>query len=176
MKLIAITAADNDALAFIKALYETSFPLAERRAWGQLVSMIGNGQMEVGIVSDGYIYVGFAIWWQIEEWFYLEHFAIDPALRGQQYGSRVMEMFLEKASRKLVLEVEHANNVDSQRRIAFYKKLGLDVVQIEYYQPPYIKDGSPIAMHLMVGEKIIDLYKFQKLVGTIKEKVYEQFY
>ena len=176
MKFIDVKRDDHDTLSFIKPLYETSFPKTERRDWSKLVKMLDNGQMQMDVIKDEEVYVGFIVWWRIGEWHYLEHFAVNPILRGQQYGRRIMEMFLNKYGGRLVLEVEYANDVDSQRRIEFYKRLGLEIIGLEYYQPPYTKNGKPIAMHLMTGEKETDLFNFKEVVDLIRRKVYEQFY
>jgi len=176
MQLITITQKTDEALLFIQPLYESIFPVYERRDWQKLISMLDNGQMEVMLIKVEKTYVGFIICWKIGDWCYLEHLAIEPSLRGNQFGSRVIELLLKKSKGRLVLEVEHANDTESQRRILFYERLGIAVVPQHYKQPPYSKDGQPIPMHLMTGENNLDLELLKGLIENIRTTVYEQFY
>lgn len=94
------------SLPFIQHLYETSFPLSERRTWDKVVELINHHPMQLLAINDDALLIGFAILWQAGDWKYLEHFAIDPSLRGKHYGSRVIQLIIETSRRRLVLEVE----------------------------------------------------------------------
>lgn len=62
-------------------------------------------------------------YWTMGDFYYIEHFAIDPSLRNGGYGKRVLEMIKKQLKGPIVLEVEEPNDEMSTRRIHFYKRL-----------------------------------------------------
>jgi GNAT superfamily N-acetyltransferase len=44
----------------------------------------------------------FIFWWDCGEQIYIEHLAINPALRGQNHGSRLLAAFCETAGRPVI--------------------------------------------------------------------------
>lgn len=171
-----ILEAEHPSLLFIQTLYEHSFPIRERREWQQLLSLLPNSSMQLNVVMDAGAYIGFVIGWTIGNWHFVEHFAIDPALRGKQYGSRVLQLLVEHAQRRLILEVEPAHDATAQRRIHFYERNGFLLAPLPYWQPPYRLGESPIPMQLMSMPAITSAHELADIASTIKATVYEAFY
>ena len=74
------------------------------------------------IVEDGKP-VGMISYWDMGDFYYIEHFAIDPSLRNGGYGKRVLESIQTKLQGPIVLEVEEPTEEMRIRRINFYKRL-----------------------------------------------------
>ncbi|WP_332367848.1 GNAT family N-acetyltransferase [Spirosoma telluris] len=69
--------------------------------------------------------VGFIIYWQWPDVLFIEHFAIDPALRGQQFGQQALAQLVRTDYTHVILEVERPEDETSQRRVRFYERQGL---------------------------------------------------
>lgn len=144
-----IAAADLDLL---KQLYEESFPAEERRDWQLIVSPVSDGCPRLfEIIADGHL-AGMLTLWQFEHFAYVEHLAVDPALRGKGIGSEAMRLLMEKIGMKpVVIEIEPpvADKPMTVARHDFYRKLGFDTISTDYIQPPYAPSLPEVPMHLM---------------------------
>lgn len=161
---------------FIRSLYECSFPPYERRHWEQLLSMLSLSNMQVIVAKQEDAPIGFAIYWQIEGWFFLEHLTVHPQQEGKGYGSQLMQWLLQQSCNQLLLETELSTDEISQRRIQFYEKLGLQIAPFFYQQPPYRRGETTPAMHIMSAPEIEDEKLFQQLTTAICKQVFEAFY
>ena len=169
----------HEQLPFAQSLYESTFAWHERRNWQQLLALLGEPDMNFGVILKQAMPgepVGFVIWWEFGEWLYVEHMAIEPDVRGEGYGKQVITYLAHLSGNKLVLEVDLPNSINAERRIGFYEGLGLVVCPITYIQPPYRKGEAPTPMSLMSMPSITDKTIFNKLTALIKEQVYERFY
>ena len=72
------------------SLYESSFPPNERRTRADhLLALQDTDFLPLGAVEDGRLLADVFVW-QTEDFVYLEHFAVQPSLRGQGTGSRIL--------------------------------------------------------------------------------------
>lgn len=176
MQLRPVKTPDDPALSFIKLLYEDAFPFSERRLHSQFMALLEEPAMELALVEDEGQAIGFVIWWQLGEWHFVEHIAVDPAQRGRQYGAKVMKLLLELSGNRLVLECEREHDVDSGRRVRFYERLGFVAMPVVYVQPPYRYGESTVPM-LLMSIPAIDVEEVAlSIAETIKKAVYEQYY
>jgi ribosomal protein S18 acetylase RimI-like enzyme len=120
--------------------------------------------------------VGFAIWWEMDNWYYIEHMAIDATIRNKGYGKLVMAYLAEFSGNRLVLETSLPDNANAKRRIHFYERQGLVACKFAYVQPPYRHGEALAPMLLMSMPPITDRATFNNLTTLIKEQVYERFY
>ncbi len=141
----------------------------------QVMYLLAHPPMQLHLIRDGLQKVGFAIRWQLGAAWYLEHFAVDAALRGQQYGSRVLREILAASPDQLVLEVEPPFDDMSQRRIRFYERHGLLLAPFTYHQPPYRRQEPPVLMRLMSRPAIVLEAEMALIARTISETVYEPY-
>lgn len=156
-------------LSFIKDLYEGAFPIEERREWTSLLSLLNHPAMQLDLISEEERPIGFIIWWMIHDWLFIEHFAISSEIRGGGYGGSVMRHYLEMANGKMLLEVEPPFTIDAERRISFYEKLGLTLLDVSYEQPSYVEKGVYYPMLLMGTAEQKD---FTPLIAALKAHVY----
>ncbi|PTS99271.1 hypothetical protein DBR11_12700 [Pedobacter sp. HMWF019] len=174
LNFLKITDRKDEHLSFVKALYQSAFPVQERREWPVLLSMISSGaEMQVELVTDQEQPVAFVIWWQISDWLFIEHLAVSTAERGKNYGSRIMSHYLDAAKGNMLLEVEPPLSEEAQRRISFYERLGLYLLDYVYEQPSYRERGVVYPMRLMgTHQNLPEKPVFNNLVQQIKAKVY----
>lgn len=100
---------------------------------------IANSQKLLGLLTT----------WHFEEFIYIEHFAIDPTLRSQGYGSEALKAFIHEHGKPIVLEAEPPTDALSIRRIRFYERIGLTLYNFPYMQPAYTEDSHPVELRLM---------------------------
>jgi len=170
---IKLTDESLPELSFIKKLYEEAFPLQERRDWASLLGLLNHQDMQVDLLAAEESPVGFIIWWEIQDWRFIEHFAISSEVRGKGYGAEVMRYYLDVFEGKMLLEVEPAITPDACRRISFYEKMGLSLIDVAYRQPCYIEENRSYPMHLMAKPSFV-AQDFKKLIGEVKNKVYKK--
>jgi ribosomal protein S18 acetylase RimI-like enzyme len=175
MRFIQINQPSDPSLTFIRNLYETSFPLYERRTWENFLLALSSPDMQLFLLTEEHA-AGFVITWKLEDFLYIEHFAISPNLRGKQYGGKVLDSILALSNGKVILEVEHEHDEDSKRRISFYTRKGFHKAFFTYMQPPYRNDAPSHPMLIMAVPEISTEEEFKKITDLIRMQVYEQFY
>lgn len=161
---------------FIRSLYEYAFPVYERRKWEQLLSVLSLKNMQVMVAKQDDTSIGFAIYWQIHGWYFLEHLAVHPDYEGKGFGSEMMQWLLEQSGNQLLLETELPTDEVSTRRIRFYQKLGLQIAPFFYQQPPYRRGETTPAMHIMSAPIISKEAVFNQITIAIRQQVFEAFY
>lgn len=97
---------------------------------------------------------------------FVNYLAVAPARRGFGVGSRLLDFAWGSGVERLatsgrpqaalIWEVEIPELADQpqermrrERRIGFYRRLGGEVIELDYRQPPLQPGTEPIAMHLM---------------------------
>ena len=93
--------------------------------------------------------LGLLTTWHFEDFIYIEHFAIDPTLRSQGYGSEALKAFIHEHGKPIVLEAEPPTDAFCIRRIRFYERIGLTLYDFPYMQPAYTEDSHPVELRLM---------------------------
>ena len=172
---------DEADYAFVEKLMLTAFPQGERRDTVQqreysdhnprfCNNIIGENDNEKGTGKD----IGMISYWTMGDFYYIEHFAIDPGLRNGGYGKRVLEMIKKQLKGPIVLEVEEPEDEMSTRRIHFYERLGFTLHRKPYMQPPYRKGDSGLPMFLMTYGDIDMESNFEKVKKTLYKEVYGQ--
>ena len=142
-----VTSSQDTYLPFVEQLYREAFPARERRHWSEVLTLIDKQEdMFVEVFTDGDQAIGFMVYWMFGEYCFIEYLAIDPAMRGLQYGGRVMERSIKK---RVLLEVEPPVTPDAIRRIRFYERAGLHVLKVPYRQPSYNDSSVFYDMRLM---------------------------
>jgi GNAT superfamily N-acetyltransferase len=153
--MIELARPEADDLETLRRIYTASFPTDEQRPWQLVVTPRLPGCPALyAIVSNGAT-VGLITLWQLAEVCYVEHFAVAPELRGTGIGSACMALVTAQYG-CVVLEVEPPQDGDSEadRRIWFYERCGLHLLDYDYTQPPYTPQSRPVKLRLMASAHI----------------------
>lgn len=130
-------------------LYEASFPPCERRSERDCAAVLGDDRLHAECVFDGERFAGLIFWWQAGDgWAYLEHLAVDPALRGRSYGARMLRDLRARVGR-VVLEIEPPEDDISRRRRGFYERNGFVYNAYDYIHPSYSQPPRPHRLVVM---------------------------
>lgn len=173
IKFQPISTSDVQHYKFMEELLTAAFPPEEYRELESLreyTDRIGNFQNN--IIFDDDIPIGFITYWNFSQFYYVEHFAINPALRNGGYGKKVLEHLCKEITLPIVLEVEKPVEEMAKRRINFYTRHGFTLWQKEYEQPPYKKGDDFLPMYLMVHGNL----QCGKDFDEVKNKIYKEVY
>lgn len=84
--------------------------------------------------------------WEIEDFLYIEHFAVKEEYRNGGYGGMLLDALLAEKKRPMVLEVELPEDALTRRRIGFYERAWACVQQLSLFAAAHAKGaGSPAA-------------------------------
>ena len=115
--------------------------------------------------------LGLLTTWEFADFIYIEHFAIDPALRSQGYGSEALKAFIHEQCKPLVLEAEPPTDEMTRRRIRFYERIGLTLYDYPYTQPAYTEESLPVELRLM-GTIDTEATPLDRVSDTLHREVY----
>lgn len=174
MELLRIQSAENTYTEGIIRLYTEAFPVEQRRSPAALKQLMEcNSKFHCNAVLMNSELIGFFNYWNFEDFFFVEHIAIEPPLRGHKLGEKMISLARASADVPLVLEAETVEYSDwSSRRIEFYRRLGFEIVPQPYAQPPYEAGGEYITLHLMSDAPAFAATHFDRIKKTIYSEVY----
>jgi GNAT superfamily N-acetyltransferase len=164
MQIIWIKNENNPFFQAFWEIYESAFPLCERRSLEEQIRIFADKTYFLDAWIKNEMVLGFIGWWHCEKLRFIEHYAINPAYRSQGYGSLFLSEWIGQDALPVILEIEPAVDEISRKRQLFYRKLGFKNNAIEHYQPPYHK-----------GEKSLKLWLMSYL-HEISSSCYEKFY
>lgn len=164
---------DNQMLALIKPLYMDSFPEEERRPWPELTALLQseNPLIRLVLIRSRSRLAGFMTLWNLGEAVYIEHFAIDPALRGRGIGGRALREVVGATDKPIVLEAEPAaTSLQARQRIEFYQRNGfIAFADYPYIQPAYAQGLPEVELTLMATSADLDL---PCITSALHQRVY----
>lgn len=165
-----IMQSDDRDLAALVTLYELSFPEEERRELIQLKKLIDSTEeMYLNVVLFENKVAGLFVYWKLNGFYYLEHLAVQPELRNQKLGARVLDWAAQNLQGIRLLEVEPDTTEMAARRIGYYKRNGYDILTKAYVQPSYRTDEEACELWIMGNESTTNLSDF---IEQIKETAY----
>lgn len=166
---------DDASFNFFTHLYNLSFPKKERRAISNIYYLLeNNNKYNVKlIVADGQS-VGLLCYWDLNDFIFAEHIAIDHNLRNKGIGTDALNLFMSNTTKPIILEIELQKDDITKRRWEFYKRLGFTIWEdIFYEQPPYHETTSSVEMKLLTKGNLDLSINYDKIKGKIYREVYK---
>lgn len=169
-----ITTADRELYTFLERLMTGSFPSDEYRDLDELRDFTDHRPHFYNnvVLNDG-TPVGLLSYWDFDDFYYAEHFAIDPTQRNGGYGKAVLQHLCKSLDKPIVLEVEIPEGEMAQRRIGFYQRNGFVLWDNKYRQPPYKPGDSYLPMRLMAYGPLDSRKDYNRVVQRIYRDVYK---
>ena len=87
MEYLQIKEFDSPQWKKVWELYESSFPLAERRKEEDHIRACSDSRFSPVSVWENDELIGLLFYWEWDSYRYLEYLAVNPKLRGQGFGS-----------------------------------------------------------------------------------------
>lgn len=175
IKLRRITSPEDADFKKLAELYTEAFPPEERRNIPQLEKLLQQ-QPDMyynAIECDGQL-AGLFVYWNFQDFWYLEHLAVYADMRNKKIGQQVLDFVRDNLPGSRLLEVEPAEEEMAVRRIGYYQRNGYKILDREYVQPSYDGIRPSLPLWIMGNEEYTDKALLAAHISTIKEQVYFQ--
>ena len=150
--------------------YEKTFPEDERRSKEQFLDLAENPDVFVFLIKNEDETIGYCVIWELNDFYFLEHFEVFEEFRNQKFGEKILESLQEKFE-KIVLETEPDSLSEiAARRLQFYQRNGFEIVEKNYLQPSYGEGKSSLHLFLMAN---FEPENVETLIQEIHKIVYE---
>ena len=176
MEWVRMTAPDQALYGAAMNIYAESFPRHEQRARASQEKILSHPDYHFTCLCEEGRLLGILLYWQTEQFFYVEHFAVDPALRGKSVGSRALAMLEDSADRPTILEIDPLTTEIAVRRKGFYERLGFCANPYGHVHPPYHPDCAGHELIVMsrpasIGEETYRAFR-DYLAHTVMDGVF----
>ena len=152
----------------IYRIMQASFSDDEYRPYDEQLALFEEPEYRIYYMPAGFLAV-----WEFESFIYIEHFAVDPALRNSGTGSVMLKELVKQYQKPICLEVELPEDELTRRRIGFYERNGFVFNEYPYIQPPISKGKSPVPLRIMTYRSEITREEFQKMKEILYRRVYK---
>ena len=152
----------------IYRIMQASFSDDEYRPYDEQLALFEEPEYRIYYMPAGFLAV-----WEFESFIYIEHFAVDPALRNSGTGSAMLPELVKQYQKPICLEVELPEDELTRRRIGFYERNGFVFNEYPYIQPPISKGKSPVPLRIMTYRSEITREEFQKMKEILYRRVYK---
>ncbi len=152
----------------IYRIMQASFPDDEYRPYEEQIALFQEPEYRIYYMPAGFLAV-----WEFESFIYIEHFAVDPALRNSGTGSAMLQELVKQYQKPICLEVELPEDELTRRRIGFYERNGFVFNEYPYIQPPISKGKSPVPLRIMTYGSAITREKFEEMKEVLYRRVYK---
>ncbi len=164
MKAIRITSPEDSLFETAWSLYTGSFPLCEQRMERDQAKVLQDRRYHFTLFFENERFTGLIGYWEFEEYVYIEHYAIDPTLRGGGYGSRILGEFIREAGRPVILEIDPVEDELSMKRLRFYQRLGFASNPYEHRLPRYRsgEEHQEMFLHILTYPQPIETALYER--------------
>ncbi|UQZ34894.1 GNAT family N-acetyltransferase [Paenibacillus sp. PK3_47] len=158
----------------IFAIMEASFPVSEIRTFQEQKALLENPDYRLYTECDpkGKL-MGFLAAWEFAEFRFVEHIAVNPETRGGGIGKKLMSEYIAASDKPVLLEVEPPAGELEQRRIGFYNRLGFQLNNFDYVQPPLRPGQADLPLCIMTYPQLLSLEEFNRFRKLLYTKVYK---
>lgn len=110
------------------------------------------------------------LYWEQEQFIYIEHFCILPEMRNKQYGQKALAL-LAKKGKTLILEIDPSKDDISKRRKRFYERCGFTENFFTHIHTPYHKENEGHHLVIMTCPKQVSKDIFDTFSHYLKNRV-----
>ncbi len=153
-------------------IYLTSFPANQRRTLEGQIMLFGKRQYSLLAVYEGSQLAGFISEWGLDQFIFVEHFAVRESFRGKGFGTRILKEYLARKDKTVILESERPEYEEAKKRISFYGKAGFRLNSYDYSHPPYDGCEDSASLFLMSFPKEVDEYDLFEIQEILHKTVY----
>lgn len=129
-------------------LYRISFPSHEQRERTSQTKILNDKEYHFTLVYDDDSFVGLVLYWETQQFIYVEHFCILPEMRNRKYGQKALQL-LGKCEKTVILEIDPPVDEMSVRRKGFYERSGFVDNPYTHVHPPYHRGNAGHALVVM---------------------------
>lgn len=158
----------------IFAIMEASFPVSEIRTYSGQRALLANPNYHLFAEKDeeGRT-LAFLAAWEFPELRFVEHIAVNPEVRSGGIGKKLMNSYIGRSDKPVLLEVEPPDGELEQRRIGFYERLGFYLNPYNYVQPPLRTGQAELPLRIMTHPEPVSSKQFQRFREILYTEVYQ---
>ncbi len=172
--MLTMRTAREEGFSLVFPLMERSFPPTERRTQKGQRALLDHPCYSYRILEDEEgTFLGFLAVWDLGEFRFVEHFAVNEKARGKGIGGKALQMWMKESDTPAVLEVELPETEIARRRIGFYQRMGMYLNDFSYIQPAMQEGQPPIPLQIMSWPKPISKEIFTPWQKILYREVYE---
>ncbi len=154
-------------------ILESSFIPAELKERDVLKKQWEKGEVIIEGIAFQNILAGVITLWEFDSFVFAENFAIKKEYRNKGLGAELLqEIITEFCNKRIILEVEPAENVTQIRRIGFYERNGFTLSPFGYIQPPLRKGCEDVSLVVMHTGEEMKKEEFECIKENVFKKVY----
>ncbi len=166
MHFTRLTSSADTLFARAFELYETSFPVHEQRTLEKQRAIMAQPAYYFDVIVEDDDFAGILLWWRFDGYAYIEHFAINTAVRGKSLGSRSLEMFCaDKAL--VILEIDPPVDPVATRRESFYTRLGFCANPYPHAHPAYRRQFPPHDLVVMSHDRPLEPEEYDSFADDL---------
>ena len=170
MEFLRIDKSDKKRWNRVWELYESSFPIAERRKMKDHLRACSDAHFHPVSAWEGGELIGLLFYWEWDQYRYLEYLAINPELRGHGFGSQLLR-YLRDSEHTIILEIDPLVNELSVRRLQFYERAGFTLTPYRFVHLPYRLEGQPIELLILSYPKMITKEQHNDFLEFLETRV-----
>lgn len=163
---------DDNLFKEFYLILEKSFLKEEYRSFDNQKALVDKDIYKILFCTDNGKVLGIMAFWELEDFVFVEHFAVNPDFRNSGIGSEMMRFILKEYKNNVILEVELPYNDINKKRIGFYERLGFSFNSFEYYQSPLNEGDEPLPLRIMSYPETIGESEFKKIKSKLIKSVY----
>lgn len=148
------------------SLYEASFPKHEQRVLEKQRALMPDPLYHFDAIVDDGVFAGIVLYWAFRGYCYIEHFAVDAALRGRSIGSKSLSLFCAGHD-LVVLEIDPPVDAVSVRREGFYQRLGFKQNPYPHAYPAYRRHFPPHELVVMSHPRPLAPQEYAQFAGDL---------
>ena len=152
------------------ALYRASFPYLERRDKDGHNWVMAKKDYNFGVILDGNEFWGIMLYFETEQFVYLEHFAVLENKRGNGIGSTALNLLKQKG-KTVILEIEEPIDDLTIRRLNFYKRNGFILTNHYHIQAKYHKGDKDLPLKILSYPTAISKSEYISFNDYLKSEV-----
>lgn len=173
MNIERITSTTHPLYQKAMELYNISFPIQEQRETRSQNQILTKDTYHFDIICDKGEFIGEILYWEITEFFYIEHFCILPTMRNKHYGQKILNAY---QATPLILEIDPPVDEFSIRRKGFYERCGFVENPFRHIHPAYHAENHGHELVIMSSPRILEADEYEcfnrYLQGTVMKDVY----
>lgn len=172
MEIQDIAPSNNNIWQQVWRIYIDSFPEHERRRISSHSAACDNEQFHTQIAVENGNLMAILFFWKYDGVIYVEHLAVNPAMRNRNVGTTVLSEFIEaNAGSSIILEIDPPIDEISQRRLKFYQRIGFIENTYQYTHPSYNRNGLEHELVIMSYPKALQHETFDRFNQYMKDVV-----
>lgn len=155
MRLERLSEANSHLFGRVFALYQSAFPTEERRDDPEQERVLKKEDYHFDLIMADDSLIGVMLYWETENFVFLEHFTTLPELRGKGYGKEALDL-LKKKNKLILLEIEPPVDDTTQRRYNFYKRNGFVMNPYYHIQAKYHLGDEDLELKVLTYPRIME--------------------